>query len=129
LRSITIHGQFDEFLGVDWSGMVMEIADFSQDGRVISGGGHSLAGDPSENVKVRGFEQAFIVVKFALAEICDLGIGKSAKNEIHFSNAAMPGAEEDALLPDAELQFFTPSPDNITLMSRTTAAVACQRLG
>src|SRR5262245_43804595 len=48
LRSITMHGQFEKLFSVDWNGMVMEIADFSQDWRIVNSRRNCLAGDPVE---------------------------------------------------------------------------------
>jgi hypothetical protein len=84
--------------------MAMEGADFSQNRRVISAWRWRLAREPAENVAVLGFEQEFIIVEFTIAKVADFGIGETAKQEIHFAHAAMPGAEQNAPLPDIELQ-------------------------
>jgi hypothetical protein len=78
---------------MDWTGMVMEGPDFSQDRRVKSAWRFHFAGKPAENVAVLGFEQAFIIVEFALAKAANFGIGETAKKQIRFPHSAMPGPE------------------------------------
>ena len=86
--------------------MAMESPDFLQDQSLISAWRFRLAGEPGKNVAVQGFEQEFIIVEFACAEIADFGIDETAQQEIHFPHAAMPGAEQNAPLPGGKHQDF-----------------------
>jgi hypothetical protein len=86
--------------------MVMKSPDFSQNRRIISAWNLRLASKPAKNIAVQRFEQEFIIVEFAAAEVADFGIRETAKQEIGFAHAAMPGAEQNAPLPGGKPQSF-----------------------
>ena len=57
--------------------------------------GTGSTGDPSEDLRVGDFEQAFEFVEVGLAHCGQIGVGELAHHEVHFTQAPTPGAEQN----------------------------------
>jgi hypothetical protein len=98
----TILQRTDNYLEPDWGTMDVKRADLAENPRVVSVWYFHLAGEPAKYVAILGFQQALIIVELSLTKAGNLGLGKTAKKEIHFAHAAMPGAKQYTPLPGAE---------------------------
>ena len=60
----------------------------------------SPARDPIENVGVGAVEQCLVAIELAVIEPGEVGIGKTAKDQVAFSCPAVPGTEQQPLAAD-----------------------------
>ena len=61
-----------------------------------------LPAHPGEHLLIGDVEQALIFIELEIAQDRDLRIGKAAEHQIHFADAAMPGAKQQP--PSARVQ-------------------------
>jgi len=62
---------------------------------------------PGVKLDIAGLDQPFEIIKAGLIELIDMSIGKAADDQIHFADAAAPGAKQQLAL--ARIQSFARS--------------------
>jgi hypothetical protein len=62
--------------------------------------------DPAEQIGVGAIEQSLETLQLLAVQLSEMGIGKSAENEIAFLRAAMPGPEQQT--PAAGIRTIVP---------------------
>ena len=72
--------------------------------RVVFGRYRRHAGHPASRSRLRRIEQLLEFVELGIAERADMGIGKSAHDQIGLADAAMPGPEQQP--PPAGIEAF-----------------------
>src|SRR5258705_11402664 len=60
--------------------------------------------DPIEQVRIGALEQSLETVELGAVEICEMDIGKPAKNEVALLRPAMPAPKQEA--PAADIRMF-----------------------
>ena len=60
--------------------------------------------DPIEQVRIGALEQSLETVELRAVEICEMDIGKPAKNEVALLRPAMPAPKQEA--PAADIRMF-----------------------
>jgi len=71
---------------------------------VVLFGRSEATDDPVEQVRIGALEQGLETVELRAVEICEIDIGKPAKNEVAFLRPAMPAPKQEA--PVADIPMF-----------------------
>jgi len=57
-------------------------------------GNGAVAGEPCQKVGILHFQQMLVFVELGVRQAVDRNVGKRTQNQVHFTDAAMPGAEQ-----------------------------------
>jgi len=83
---------------------MVEIAQPTEQRRVVIRRHGGFARDPSQQLAVRHLHELLELGEFLLRQLHNSGIGEAAHDQIHFPHSAMPGAEQE--LAPANIQSF-----------------------